>query len=327
MDEQISVSTPQDLSGQPVQPYPKKLFVFIGLIILTLLIAGGIFFLNKKSTKNISAIPVVTLTLPTPTESVQANSSSPEVIINQISDSIKKDPELAPFLILPSNEPKDSYRNSLWWVSRDGWNILVEGVTTVILRIPESTVPTTVEPVKTSLSKKFQKLSAGVMKKNNLSLNALNSSSSETDKKYYDYIQAYDGPNIYCTILTNPDRFGDDSTGGKMVIEMRVNCVNEKKYQAAYDQQVPFLKGLNDKTGVLSNIKIKNDKVASMSLNWRRTGATAFMYKSGSDWKKIIIAQAVPECIELVKNNVPKEFWVECYDKDNNIQPKGSAWK
>ena len=321
MDDQIKTAS-QDLSPESVQPITpqtssKKPVALVAGIVLISLIITVIFLLNKKPVKNISSIP---------TQIVQTNPAAPEVIINQISDSIKNDPELSPFLILLSNEPKDSYRNSLWWVSRNGWNILVEGATTTILRIPESTVPTTIEPAKTSLSKKFQELSAVIMKKNNLSLNALNSSSSETDRKYYDYIQAYDGSNIYCTILTNPDRFGDDSTGGKMVIEMRVNCVDDKKYQAAYDQQVPFLKGLNDKNAIVSHIEVKNN-VASLALNNRRTGATAFMYKSGNDWKKIIVAQAVPECTELVKNNIPKEFWVECYDKDNNIQSKGSAWK
>lgn len=361
MNEQVKANS-QDLTIQPNVPKTnsKRYFFLMGGIILALLVlVGGYILFNQNRTNskiaNIKSFvdckkagyPVLEsypVTCKTPdgktfTDTAPINSpinketrtnpvatgnlTTPEFIVNQISDAVKKDPELSPFLAPTS---QDSYRNSLWWVSKDGWNIIVDKAASTILRIPDSTVPTNIEPVQTSISKKFQALSTGIMKKNNLSLNALNSSTSETDKKYYDYIQAYEGPNIYCAILTNPDRFGDDSTGGKSVIEMKVNCADDKTYQVAYNQQIPFLKGLNDKNAIVSHLEVKNN-VASLALNDRRTGATAFMYKSGNEWKKIIIAQAVPLCDELVKNNVPKEFWVECYDKDNNIQPKGSAWR
>lgn len=295
----------------PSQPQPDiakkswpKLKIF-SIIAVCALITGAAFLANYKSNRSLNRI-------------------SPGTMTAIVSAAVKNDPDISPFVM--DNLPFGETYNNVWWISDDGWNILVENTHHVTIRIPASSIPNNIEPVRTNFSIKFQKIIASIMKKHDLLISNKSSSMSTADKRYYDYIQAYEGSGLLCTALTNADRFSDVSTYDKMVIEMQLNCADNKRFEAEYERQLPFLKGLNEKNSVISRLEVKNN-VARMQIRGRRTGAEAFLYKSGNAWKKIIVSQQAPQCSELIRNNIPTEFWTSCYDKDNKLKEAGAAWK
>lgn len=307
MDQNIknpNTITPQQTQMATIKKSWPKLIIF-SIIAAFLLINGGAFFKTYKSNRSLKRI-------------------SPGTMTAIVSAAVKNAPDISPFLM--DNLPFGETYNNVWWISDDGWNILVENTHHVTIRIPASSIPNNIEPVQTNLSIKFQEIIASIMKKHGLLINDKNSSTSTADKRYYDYVLAYEGAGLLCTALTNADRFSDISTDDKMVIEMKLTCADSDRFKDVYEQQLPFLKGLNEKNSVISRLEVKNN-VARMQIRGRRTGANAFMYKSGPEWKKIIVSQQAPQCSEFVKNNVPTEFWPGCYDKNNNFKEASPAWK
>lgn len=197
-----------------------------------------------------------------------------------------------------------------WWITPDNWSILVPTKESFVAKV----LPTaSTNPNKSEVTK-LNSVVRKIMLTNGFNLNTLNSSLNESDNKFYDYVQAYEKGDTKCIVTSSPD-VGYGSGETKSYSRFTVSCFNDSELQIAYDKQVPFLKGLNKRDAVVSNIKVNGDK-ASMSINWRRTGATAFMYKLGDEWKEIITGQAVPNCSELVKNNVPEKYWITCYNSD-----------
>ncbi len=212
-------------------------------------------------------------------------------------------------------EPEIKQKNT-WWISEDGWSILVPTDLSIIAKVsPEQYYPNKNE---------FTILNSIVkdeMIKNGFTLNNLNSSGNEEDTKFYDYVLAYEKDDVKCVVTSSPD-VGHGADDTKDYSEFSFSCFSNDLLNNAYEKQTPFLKGLQEKDAVVSHIKIQGNR-AQMALNWRRTGAVAFMYKDGEDWRKVIVAQGIPSCSELEQNSVPQEYWVDCFQVDNQIR-KGS---
>lgn len=167
---------------------------------------------------------------------------------------------------------------------------------------------------------KLNEMVEEVMTSNGFLLNEKNSSDNETDDQFYDYVQAYEKDEVMCVATSDPD-LGASSPEAPFSSLFNFSCFDNIALDEAYAEQIPFLKVLDAKNIVVSNIKINGDK-ATMGVAGRRTGAMMFMYKSGENWVPIIKGglQAVPECGALEENNIPEEYWIDCYDKDGTIR-------
>ncbi len=199
-----------------------------------------------------------------------------------------------------------------WWISDDGWSILVPTKFTFVAKVtPIDSNPN--KDVMLDISSKVGE----IMKEKGFVLNEMNSSENIQDTKFYDYVRAYQRDDEKCLITASPD-VGTSVEGTPFHSTFTLGCFDGAVFQTSYEEQIPFLKGLNDKNAVIRNIQVKGN-MASMAINWRRTGAVAFMYRLGNEWKKIIIAQGVPSCSELEENKVPKEYWIDCFGAGGEI--------
>lgn len=289
-----------------VTPLSKYLAMVLFIILPFWGFYLGIQYQKLNYTANNSVInPQYSSPKPTPQPVVLPISASEEFIeiYNKVSQNSKY------FIRQPQILEDD-----VWWITPDGWSILVTTNESFVAKV----LPTGSSPNKIEFTK-LNSIVKQAMQTNGFSFNSLNSSSSESDGKYYDYVQAYEKGEIKCLATSSPD-VGHGSDETKFYSSFTFSCFKDADLQSAYAKQSPFLKGLNAKEAVVSNIRINGNR-ATMSINWRRTGASVWMYRVGNEWKKVIIAQAIPMCAELEKNNVPKEFWITCFDSNNKEVP------
>lgn len=74
---------------------------------------------------------------------------------------------------------------------------------------------------------------------------------------------------------------------------------------------------MNAKNGIITYIKIKED-LALINIAGRRGGGIALMYKSENEWKEIYQGNGNISCSDLTQKLVPKKFWVDCWDENDN---------
>lgn len=268
------------------------------------------FFLGVQYQKSVTTVGDISTTTPTPSpQLVIFPSGTPNELVQLYKNTSN---EIKAYVSGPQIVKRDT-----WWVTPDGWSILVPTDKSMVIKVLPSG---SAEPNKEEFGR-LNTIARDIMLSSKFTLNTLNSSESESDKKYYDYVQAYEKGNEKCVATSSPD-VGAGANEDRFYSKFTFSCFTNEELQAAYDLQIPFLKGLNRKNSVVSLIEVKGDR-ATMGIHGRRTGAVAFMYKSGSEWKTVIIAQAVPGCDELIANGVPQEFWVDCYDSNNKIRKGG----
>jgi hypothetical protein len=222
----------------------------------------------------------------------------------------------------------------MWWVSQDKWSIITMPEGQIGLVHPESKNELSLE--NTFTQQLVNEINTYFLNKG-YKKSILNSSTSTSISSgeysfagFYDYILGWENENEKCLLTINPDEgsYQEEETSQMIPYDnIYVQCVGNDVFEKAYKEQSPFLKGLNNRTAVLRNISVHND-VASMSINGRRTGASAFMYKTAEGWKEITITQAVPECKELEEKQIPRKYWIDCYKNDSEamIEPAGEAW-
>ncbi|HVZ59040.1 MAG TPA: hypothetical protein VG935_04795 [Patescibacteria group bacterium] len=320
----IPTPIPTPPSPMPERQFYKNRWLFIGIVILFIAIISVVFIGSKqKSTETPSTNSAIqestnpqTNIKTTPPLPSQTISVSP---VQLVAAALKNDPDLSVFVVA---NPEPYETDGMIWVSSDNWTISVASPEAVILHLPTTEKDLYNSTVNTTQSQKFQALVASVMQQAGYHLNTLNSSTSTKDDKYYDYIQAYENNAFDCVAITNPDAesYGRSTA---MLRSLSVLCAPKTAFEQAYTQQLPFLRAINDHTAILRNIRIKDGNKMQADINWRRTGAELFMYNDGTSWKKISIAQAAGPCSDLEKANIPRQFWIDCYDSANNLV-KGS---
>jgi hypothetical protein len=251
-----------------------------------------------------------------------APSIQKETITNTVPDNFpeffknivtKVEAEQSNFTQALSFENKD-----VWWISSDNWNLLVPS---------KYLLEAHVRPIKNAQNQKvmarLQKIVDDEMTSDGWKINTINSSTSPSDTRFYDYVQAYEKGDLKCVATSSPDV---GSSGEKEFYStFNLGCFDNSALQQAYDVQVPFLKGLNEKDAVVSDIKTKGPR-ASMNVHWRRTGARGWMYNENGMWKKIIVTQAVPGCDQLEQNGVPQEYWITCYPNNSGSEMRQGSF-
>lgn len=219
--------------------------------------------------------------------------NNPETIINSLKISLNNSS-------LDTNfKEKDS--PYLWWISDDGWNIIDDSAFEIISTDPISNLPNPYSSPLDATTKELNESLSEIFLDNDFSINNLNTSESETDKSFYDYIVAFEKEDTRCIIKINRDNW-----------EYSISCSDE--FQKAYDEQIPYLKGLDIKDGVITKIE-KIGNFARLSIRHRRTGHFKIIKIVGDEMIEIFRGQEPPRCKLMIENQVPEEIYERCFDE------------
>lgn len=215
-----------------------------------------------------------------------------------------------------SDKQLENKQGFVWWVSSDNYNIFIPTIDSLVFKAKYS-VDDQVSSDKISfiLSKtvmrSFYDLVVNEVENAGYKKNMVNSSTSFDDKKYYDYVEAYEKNSTKCTITIDPDASGDGSDNN-MYYAIYVACTD--KYDEEFKQQQPFLKALKIHNAVISSIQEQAGDFYWLNINYRRTGHYSIVKKEGNTYKEIHSGQDVPPCSKMQKYNVPEELYETCFD-------------
>lgn len=203
--------------------------------------------------------------------------------------------------------------NEAWWVGSDGRSYSVASVVGFTVNIPVSDFSSYPKPPSTApLPRHLTKTAKKILRLHGFTVNARNSSRSETDTRFEDYVLAFTKKDIFCVIKQNyeismPYQKEQDQT------DWWFGCFDHAAYVRAYRKQAPFLDALGkgyDRDIVVHPRIVGN--FAVVNLNARRGGAYAIMKKIDKRWLSIFEGQDLPDCDAMEKYNVPKSLYEEC---------------
>lgn len=204
---------------------------------------------------------------------------------------------------------------TIWWISNNDYNILIPTKDSVLFKVkpPQDMEPTTniATILKLPNMQAFINLSIDTLKQHGFVKNEKNSSTSLADKEFYDYIQAYEKGITKCTIVVNPDLYGDVGAT-QFYFTIETACSNE--FEKYYTEQEPILKSLDLHKEVISGIEKQQGDFYWFNINYRRSGYYTIAKKVGNTYIPIFSGQDVPPCDTMKKYAVPSSFYGQCYD-------------
>lgn len=226
--------------------------------------------------------------------------------------------ELSVFLNENSGVQFNIGKESLWWVSDDDWNILDKSGDSVFtfVTIDEKDFGDNADNSNHPLVKKVNELALQFFKDKGFEIDKRNSSDSESDKKFYDYIIAFKKGEMRCTSVTNAD-ITRDNLSKKFGFDIQIICADQ--FKKSYEEQTPYLKAIKGgKDIVITDIRRQGD-YAYLNVHYRRTGHVVIGKFEGGKFKEIISGQDSPTCILMEKERVPKEIYGSCYREEELI--------
>ncbi len=230
-----------------------------------------------------------------------AATNTPEETISQLEDYLNKN--------TPYHFAQQSDWKSLWWIIPDGWNIYDSKAPTTIANIVVPDKDLESDPELQEALKLNQTISDIFLTKG-FTKNNLNSSTSTDDKKFYDYIQAFEKGSTRCTATTDPDISGS-ATENSLGHHILVACSDRIDQLAK--EQLPLLQGINNKEVVVSYI-VRQEDFVRFNVNYRRTGHYIIGKFENGVLKPIFSGQDNPMCELMDQNQVPKEIYQNCYE-------------
>lgn len=197
----------------------------------------------------------------------------------------------------------DPVKSSQWWISDDDWNIIDPNA--VLIASSNLFSPTDPQIPFTPAIEELNNLVSKMFLDNGFTLNVKNTSPSKENNPFYDYVLAFQKGETRCTLTINGD-FGNQT----------IACSN--RFQEAYNEQIPYLKALNNRN-VTVHVHERIGDFVWLDVNLRRTGSAALMRDDGKEIKFIVMMQEAPSCDLMLENQVPKEVYDVCYDKFGNL--------
>lgn len=271
----------------------KILFLLLGVVGFSLLMNSNI---GNKSNKSLSSVKV----------------------LDQVYTDLNQEKDANFF-----NNPEKNSKSNTWWITQDGWNILTPSEEVLVKVLPKNFGEANKEEFR-----KLNRVVKRVMDANGFVINKLNSSDSEDDTKYYDYVQSYENKEQKCVVTSSPD-VGNRGETNRSYSDFTVGCFTDSELNSAYKEQIPFLMALQKEKGwrdnIVYDISIKGD-LAKMAFHGRRTGFSGLMYRENGEWKVAFLGQAAPSCDEVYKSNVPKAYWPTCYDIGSRKNIENPIW-
>jgi hypothetical protein len=132
------------------------------------------------------------------------------------------------------NYPEES---SLWWNDEDGYSIIVPG--TESIEITKDDGVSTDNFVKGGFVAELLNITEEVLFARGFILNESNSSTDATDRRFFDYIQAYRNDNELCVVRVNPD-YSSHGCGDNMFMCNMVEITCGNNLAESQLQQRPF---------------------------------------------------------------------------------------
>lgn len=303
---------------EPISPVKNQnlfKYLFIASVVILLVVIIAFYFvlnnkinqLSNKQTTEITLVP--TQISETNDEVVPTNVPTKTLInINSIFDQIYQQIQNQTGI---KNLTKENQQKT-WWITDDNRNIMVPSNISLNILISSIKNSENMDSININTHRSISKIIENVLLNNGFTLNKTNSSLSESDTKYYDYVQAYEKDNYNCVATSNiADGVMGDAKNQGMYSIFKFSCFDDSQLKVAYDQQLPFLKVLNTDM-VISSLKINGDE-ALLNVSARRTGGIAFMYKTNDQWIIIHQGQDIPSCESLTAKAIPTNHWPNCY--------------
>ncbi len=226
-----------------------------------------------------------------------------EQIINSIAAPLSISEELEiKFKSAVKNADVRLDNSSLWWNDEDGYSILVPGIESVIASRDNGAEE---DFMKNNFSRDLLKIAKQVLIERGFTLNEQNSSLDENDRRFYDYVQAYEKGKDLCVIKVNPDYSsygcGEDAF---MCRTVKVTCGNDLAGSQA--EQRPFLEALKLKNKeTIATIFTQDYPFYQVSMHGRRAGSTAVLKKEINNYRVLFIGQEDPSCDLMDEEKIP----------------------
>lgn len=227
----------------------------------------------------------------------------------------KARPLIGPDTILEKNTD-----GKMWWVTDDGYNIIIPTNDSITFKTKANKINETDQNqidfvMKQPGMNKFYDLATENFERDGFRKNQENSSSSFSDNKFYDYILAFKKGPTRCTITTSPDAEGQIGSD-VYYYSTTVSCSND--FEKHYNQQIPILKSLNIKNAVIYNTQKHVGDYYYFNINYRRTGYYMIAKKNGNKYVEIFSGQDAPPCDLMNENQVPEKLYDYCYMPSQN---------
>lgn len=275
----------------------QKGFAHIFILIIVLLIVGGLgYWLYGGRPQNMNTQNLV-----------ENDFSDAGKTISSITNSFNK----------TSMNKFAETKGNVWWTTEDNWNIRdMDTPSTVLKIVPENIDNSGIKNIK---AKQINKDVEKIFLENGFTKDKVNSSKSEEDSNFYDYVLAFTKDNLKCTITTSPDVGWTGNEDYKKIpghFDVSVSCSD--KIEEKYKEQLPYLQGLNEHNNAISTISRSGD-FANLNINARRTGYYVIGKFINNKFTKIGAGQDYQQCSLIDKYNVPKEIYTNCY---NGMEPR-----
>ena len=221
-----------------------------------------------------------------------------------------------------------SAQSGLWWITKDNWNIIAPGAAGFSIAFPVTSYCPRSAIIRYPIFHDLNATISDILLRNGFVRNKLNSSKSEDDETFYDYVLGFEKGNTRCTLETNSEISSGGTRENIEWANARFDFTCSDQLDKYYAEQIPFLKGLDDRHAVIGIEKILGS-FAKIQYHYRRGGLYAIMIKSEGTWIPIVKSQEAPLCSIVLKYHIPVQIYgspgnkytpsAACYDESGRM--------
>lgn len=214
--------------------------------------------------------------------------------------------------------PLEKY--SQWWISDDGWNILDENATAILMKIPIDNINDYQSQSNSvnSLAKTLNKTATTIFESNGFQLKSTDAFKTIVSQGYFDSVVALQKGETRCVLTISN---GMETNGQSNFFTYSVICSDQ--FQKAYQEQVPYLKALDNRNSVVCPEKRVGNFVF-LSVNKGMRGFFIIGKMDGEKIKIIFAGQEYAPCNLMENNQVPKEIYEKCDESNYPYTPPAS---
>ncbi|MCK5212107.1 hypothetical protein KAJ89_05380 [Candidatus Parcubacteria bacterium] len=193
--------------------------------------------------------------------------------------------------------------SSLWWNDEDGYSILVPGIESMEIYKDDGVGAD--DFTQSNFVGELLAIVEQVLSARGYILDKRNSSVDETDRRFYDYIRAYENDEELCVIRVNPDYSSHGCSDNMFMCNtIEITCAND--LFGSQTEQRPFLEALNLKNKeAIVRIEKQIGDYFQVAVGSRRTGSMTLIKKENTGLRLLYMSQEDPSCEIIEKENIP----------------------